>query len=113
MRLVCVGQQVSGVAWLQAAEAWNKATEEEKAPHAAAAQQEKDVYEKLSADYQVKKEAAAAVEAEALARSLPDSQVRHRILYTHTKHTPAASRYEIASLIEGICDIRRASCTAD
>lgn len=58
-----------------AAEAWKKATEEEKAPHVAAAEQEKGVYEKLSAEYSVKKGAdAAAAEAEALARQPLTSQ---------------------------------------
>ncbi|DBB17636.1 TPA: hypothetical protein ACH3X3_002680 [Trebouxia sp. C0006] len=52
-----------------AAEAWKKATEEERAPHVAAAEQEKEVYEKLSAEYTSKKDAdVAAAEAEALAR---------------------------------------------
>ena len=53
---------------MQAAEAWKKATEEERAPHVAAAEQEKEVYEKASVEYGVKKEAAtvaaAAAEAE-------------------------------------------------
>ncbi|DBA79906.1 TPA: FACT complex subunit, variant 2 [Trebouxia sp. C0004] len=58
-----------------AAEAWKKATEEEKAPHVAAAEQEKEVYEMLSAEYSVKKDAdAAAAEAEALARQPLTSQ---------------------------------------
>ena len=34
---------------MQAAEAWKKATEEERAPHVAAAEQEKEVYEKYAA----------------------------------------------------------------
>jgi len=62
---------------VQAAEAWKKATEEEKAPHVAAAEQEKEVYEKLSAEYTVKKDAdVAAAEAEALARQPLTSQVK-------------------------------------
>ncbi len=62
---------------MQAAEAWKKATEEEKAPHVAAAEQEKEVYEKLSAEYTVKKDAdVAAAEAEALARQPLTSQVK-------------------------------------
>ncbi len=74
-----VGQLVMACERLsvQAAEAWKKATEEEKAPHVAAAEQEKEVYEKLSAEYSVKKEVdAAAAEAEALARQPLTSQVR-------------------------------------
>lgn len=74
-----VGQLVMACERLsvQAAEAWKKATEEEKAPHVAAAELEKEVYEKLSAEYSVKKEVdAAAAEAEALARQPLTSQVR-------------------------------------
>ena len=66
--------------WLfavKAAEAWKKATDEEKAPHAAAAEQEKEVYERLSAEYQEKKEAATKQEAQALARTFMTSQVAH------------------------------------
>ncbi|KAA6417153.1 MAG: hypothetical protein FRX49_12908 [Trebouxia sp. A1-2] len=59
-----------------AAEAWKKATEEERAPHVAAAEQEKEVYEKLSAEYTSKKDAdVAAAEAEALASRALTSQV--------------------------------------
>ncbi len=62
---------------VQAAEAWKKATEEEKAPHVAAAEQEKEVYEKLSAEYMTKKDVdAAAAEAEALARQPLTSEVK-------------------------------------
>ncbi|DBA70283.1 TPA: hypothetical protein ACH3X2_012180 [Trebouxia sp. C0005] len=58
-----------------AAEAWKKATEEERAPHVAAAEQEKEVYEKLSAEYTSKKDAdVAAAEAEALASRALTSQ---------------------------------------
>lgn len=76
-----VGQLVMACERLsvQAAEAWKKATEEEKAPHVAAAELEKEVYEKLSAEYSVKKDAdaaAAEAEAEALARQPLTSQVR-------------------------------------
>lgn len=41
----------------------------------AAAEQEKEVYEKLSAEYSVKREAAVVAEAEAMARSMIASQV--------------------------------------
>ncbi len=62
---------------VQAAEAWKKATEEERAPHVAAAEQEKEVYEKLSAEYTSKKDAdVAAAEAEALARQPLTSEVK-------------------------------------
>ena len=64
---------------MQAAEAWKKATEEERAPHVAAAEQEKEVYEKASVEYGVKKDAAtaaaAAAEADGLARQTNESQV--------------------------------------
>ena len=60
---------------MQAAEAWKKATEEERAPHVAAAEQEKEVYEKASVEYGAKKEAAAAAEADGLARQTNVSQV--------------------------------------
>ena len=62
---------------LQAAAAWKKATDEEKAPHMAAAERAKQEYQKLSADYQARKEAAAAAEtvAEAVAGSSGPPQV--------------------------------------
>ncbi len=59
----------------QAAAAWRKATHEEKAPHVAAAEREKQVYQKLSADHQASKEAAAAADAETAAGSLAPPQV--------------------------------------
>ena len=49
---------------MQAAEAWKKATEEERAPHVAAAEQEKEVYEKASVEYGVNEETATAVNEE-------------------------------------------------
>ena len=60
---------------MKAAEAWKKATDEEKAPHVAAAEQEKEVYERLSVECQEKKEAASKQEAQALARTFMTSQV--------------------------------------
>ena len=60
---------------VQAAEAWKKATEEEKAPHVAAAEQEKEVYEKLSSEYEHMRDAATKQQIEALARSMISSQV--------------------------------------
>ena len=60
---------------LQAVAAWKKATDEEKAPHVAAAEREKQVYQKLSADYHASKEAAAAAEAEAAGGTLAPPQV--------------------------------------
>ncbi len=58
---------------LQAAD--EEATDEEKPPHVAAAEREKQVYQKLSADYQASKEAAAAADAETAAGSLAPPQV--------------------------------------
>jgi hypothetical protein len=84
---------------VQAAEAWKKATEEERAPHVAAAEQEKEVYEKLSAEYTTKKDVdAAAAEAEALARQPLTSEVNSnatcavyhvRPLHCHDSCSPA------------------------
>lgn len=56
----------------QAAEAWNKASQEEKAPHVAAADREKEQYERLCDEYAVRKEAAAAA---AMARHLAAAEV--------------------------------------
>lgn len=83
LRLIaCIAMTVSQLVMVcenlsvQAAEAWKKATEEERAPHVAAAEQEKEVYEKLSAEYTSKKDAdVAAAEAEALASRALTSQV--------------------------------------
>lgn len=57
----------------QAAEAWNKAAEEERAPHVAAAAQEKEQYEKLCDEY-TKREAA-------MARHLMAAEVCCRLIY--------------------------------
>jgi hypothetical protein len=70
---------------LQAAAAWKKATDEEKDPHVAAAEREKQVYQKLSADYQASKEAAAAAEAEAAA---PDSLAPPQVSWFYCNACP-------------------------
>lgn len=54
----------------QAAEAWNKASEEEKAPHVAAAAREKKQYERLCDEYTEKKDAATAAAAMNRAKDL-------------------------------------------
>lgn len=59
----------------QAAEAWNKATEEEKAPHVAAAAREKERYERLCDEYTVKRGAAAAADVAAMARHVVAAEV--------------------------------------
>ena len=66
---------------LQAGAAWKKATDEEKAPHVAAAEREKQVYQKLSADHQASKYAAA--EAETAAGSLAPPQVSMQHMHSH------------------------------
>ncbi len=73
---------------LQAVAAWKKATDEEKAPHVAAAEREKQVYQKLSADYHASKEAAAAAEAEAAAGSLVPPQVSVLNMHSYVKQDP-------------------------
>lgn len=64
----------------QAADAWNKATEEERAPHVAAAAREKEQYERLFDEYTFKREAATAADAAALARHLAAAEVRCRLI---------------------------------
>ncbi|KAL3158372.1 High mobility group [Trebouxia sp. C0009 RCD-2024] len=51
-----------------AAEAWNKASKEEKAPHVLAAEREKVQYERLCDEYAMRKEAASAAGAADMAR---------------------------------------------
>lgn len=53
---------------MQAAEAWNKASKEEKAPHVLAAEREKVQYERLCDEYTLRKEAAAAAGEGAMGR---------------------------------------------
>ena len=64
----------------QAAEAWNKATEEQRAPHVAAAAQEKKQYERLCDEYTAKREAATAADMAAMARHLMAAEVRRRLI---------------------------------
>ena len=66
---------------LQAGAAWKKASDEEKAPHVAASDREKQVYQKLSADHQASKDAAA--EAETAAGSLAPPQVSMQHMHSH------------------------------
>ena len=52
----------------QAAEAWNKASKEEKAPHVLAAEREKVQYERLCDEYAMRKDAATAAGVADMAR---------------------------------------------
>ena len=65
----------------QAADAWNKATDKEKAPHVAAAGREKEQYERLCDEYTVKRGAAAAADVAAMARHLVAAEVCCRRIY--------------------------------
>lgn len=67
----------------QAAEAWNKAGEEEKAPHVAAAAREKEQYERLCDEYTEKKDAATASAAMNRAKDLLSCLGSDRRLQVH------------------------------
>ena len=59
----------------QAAEAWNKASREEKAPHVLAAEREKVQYERLCDEYALRKDAATAAGVADMARHGGDDEV--------------------------------------
>lgn len=73
----------------QAAEAWNKASKEEKAPHVLAAEREKVQYERLCDEYAMRKEAASAAGAADMARHVGGAEVQphHPLVCIRLQHT--------------------------
>lgn len=93
--------QLSGGMHWQAAEAWNKASKEEKAPHVLAAEREKVQYERLCDEYAMRKEAATAAHQAGvadMARHLWGAEVRppHPPISKRMQHKTFPTACELA-----------------